>query len=129
MKNYDESVEINHNPNWSYISSYSYRILTNSGSDQTKLMRYLLNLINQQIPYIDKIYLYVKDQLESKYQLLINGREIVGIQELESPKLFIDVNENLEDYNPTKKRQVLIVFDDVAEDREANEKLSPIVTK
>ena len=28
----------------------------------------------------DKIYLYVKDPLESKYQLLINGYEKVGIE-------------------------------------------------
>ena len=28
-------------------------------------------------PDIDKIYLYVKDPFESKYQLLINGREQV----------------------------------------------------
>ena len=27
MKNYDQSVEINHNPNWLYILDHSYSIL------------------------------------------------------------------------------------------------------
>ena len=36
---------------------------------------------------------------------------------------------NLQDYNPTKKRTVLIVFDDMITDMESNEQLSPIVTE
>ena len=40
-----------------------------------------------------------------------------------------DVSENLEDYNPTKKREVLIVFDDMIADMESNKTLSPIVTE
>ena len=31
MKNYDESVKINHNPNWYYISGTSYRIVIIGG--------------------------------------------------------------------------------------------------
>ena len=45
----------------------------------------LLNLIKHQRADIDKIYLYFKDPLESKYQLLINGRVKIGI---ENPKAF-----------------------------------------
>ena len=78
----------------------------------------LLNLIKHQRPDIDKIYLYIKDPFESNYQLLITGREKVGIKRLKNPKVFIDhsqtindLYQNLEDYNPTKKRRVLIVFD------------------
>ena len=85
-----------------------------------------MNLIKHQRPYIDKNYLYVKDPFKSKYQLLINGREKVGIENLKNPKAFIDysqtiddVYENLEDYNPTKKRRVLIVFDDMIADMES----------
>ena len=37
--------------------------------------------------------------------------------------------ENLEDYNPTKTRKVLIVFDDMIAGKEANKKLSAIVTE
>ena len=33
MKNYDQSVEIDHNPIWYYISYYHYRILTASATD------------------------------------------------------------------------------------------------
>ena len=32
MKNYDESVEINHNPNWPHIPDDPYRILIIGGS-------------------------------------------------------------------------------------------------
>ena len=95
----------------------------------------LLNFKHQR-PDIGKIYLYVKDSFESKYQLLINGKEKVGIKTVKNPKAFIDysqtiddVYENLEDYNPTKKRRVLIVFDDMIADMESNKKLNPKVTE
>ena len=95
-----------------------------------------MNLIKNQQPGIEKNYLYVKDPLESKYQLLINGREKVRIKRLKNPKAFIDysqttndVYEILEDYNPKKERWVLIVFDDMLANKEANEKLRPIVTE
>ena len=41
----------------------------------------------------------------------------------------MDIYENLEDYNPTKKRRVLTVFDDIIVDIESNKKLSPKVTE
>ena len=109
MKNYDQSVEINHNPNWLYIPDYPYRILIIGGLGSGKT-HMLLNLIKHQQPDIEKIYLYVKDPFKSKYQLLINERGKVEIEKLKKPKAFIDsqtiddVYENLEDYNPTKKR-------------------------
>ena len=37
--------------------------------------------------------------------------------------------ENLEDYNPSNKRRVLIVLDDMIADMESNKKLSPVVTE
>ena len=40
MKNYDQSVEINHNPNWPYVSDHPYRILIIGVWDQTNLMCY-----------------------------------------------------------------------------------------
>ena len=44
MKIFDQSVEINHNPNWTYIPDHPYRILIIgvSGSSKTNV---LLNLI------------------------------------------------------------------------------------
>ena len=88
-----------------------------------------MNLRKHQRPHIDKIYLYVKDPLESNYQLLIDGRKKVGIENLKNPKAFIDyswaigyVYENLKDYSPTRKRRFLIVFYDMIADIESNRK-------
>ena len=57
----------------------------------------LLNLVKNQRPGINKIYLYVKDPFESKYQLLTNGREKVEINRFKSPKIFIDYSQKNED--------------------------------
>ena len=135
QKNFDQSVKINHNPNWPRIPDNPYGILIIGGSGSGKNNVLLKQKRNQQ-PDIGKIYLYVKDLFESKYQLLINGGERVGIKTLKNPKAFInysktidDVYENSEDYNPTKKRRVLIVFDDMIADMESNKKLSPTVNE
>ena len=53
MKNYDQSVEINHNLNWPYILDHLYRILIigNSGSAKTNV---LVNLIKNQDKILTK---------------------------------------------------------------------------
>ena len=111
MENYDQSFEINHNPKWPYILDHIYRILIigGSGSGKTNL---LLNLVKHLQIDIGKIYLYVKDPFESKYQLRINGRENVGIKQIKNPVSFIDyfqiiddIYQNLESYNPRKKQK------------------------
>ena len=55
---------------------------------------------------------------------------------LKDPKAFIeysnemqDVYKNIEDYNPGKKRKMLIVFDDMIADMINNNKLNPVVTE
>ena len=107
-------------------------IIGGSGSEKTNA---LSNLINNQ-PDIDKIYLYAKDPYEAKYQYLINKREKVGLDHFDDPKAFIehsndihDVYKNTEDYNPGKKRKVLIIFDDMIADMINNNKLDSIVTE
>ena len=40
-----------------------------------------------------------------------------------------DVYKNIEDYNPIKKRKVVIVFDDTMADMINNNKLNPVVTE
>ena len=67
---------------------------------------------------------------------LLMGEKKQELQKLKNPKPFIDysqtsddVYESLEDYNPTKNRRVLMVFDDMIPDMEPNKKLSPIVTE
>ena len=47
MKNYDQSVEINYNANWLYISDHPYIILIIGGSRSGK-PNVLLNLIKHQ---------------------------------------------------------------------------------
>ena len=84
MKYYDESVEINHNPNWLSISDYPHKILITAGSGSDKNV--LMNLIKNQRPDVGKFYLYIKDPFESMYQLLINGKEKVGIKKFKRAK-------------------------------------------
>ena len=95
-----------------------------------------MNLIKNQKPDdIHKICLSVKYPLKSKSQLLIKGREKVGIKFLKNTKAFTDhsqsiddVYENLGDYNPAKKSRRLIIFDDMIADMESKKK-SPFVTE
>ena len=71
--NYTNENKINYNHNWPYVPDHPYRILIIGGSGSGKANT-LLNLINHK-PDIDKIYLYVKDLYEDKYQFLISKRE------------------------------------------------------
>ena len=93
----------------------------------------LLNFINEQRD-IDKIYLYAKDLSESKYDYLIKNCENAGIKHLNDPKAFIDcsntmndVYENIDLYNPNRKRKILIVFDDMIADIMTNKKFQSII--
>ena len=137
MINFDDYTNeniIEHNSKWPYIPDDPYRILIVGGSGSGKTNA-LLNLINNQ-PDIDKIYLYAKDPYGTKYQYLINKREEVRLNHFNDPKAFMeysndmeDVYKNIEDYNPIKKRKILIVFDDMIADMISNNKLNPIVTE
>ena len=137
MINFDEYTNeniIEHNPKWPSIPDHPYRILIIGGSGSGKTNA-LLNLINNQ-PDIDKIYLCAKDPYEAKYQYLTNKRENVGLNHFNDPKAFMgysndmqDVYKNIEDYNPIKKRNVLIAFDDMIADMINNNKLNSIVTE
>ena len=137
MINFDDYTNeniIERNLNWPYIPDHPYRILIIGGSGSGKTNA-LLNLINNQ-PDLDKIYLYAKDPCEKKYQYLINKREKVGLNHFNDPKAFMEyskdmqyVYKNIEDYNPIKKRKVLIIFDDLIADMINNNKLNPKVTE
>ena len=137
MINFDDYTNeniIEHNSKWPYIPDHPYRILIIGGSESGETNA-LLNLINNQ-PDIDKIYLYAKDRYEQKYQYLINKHEKVGLNLFNDPKAFMeysndtqDVHKNIADYNPIKKRKILIVFDDMIADMINNNKLNPIVTE
>ena len=111
-----------HNEKWLYIPNHLYRILIIGGSGSGKTSA-LLHLINEQDD-IDKIYLYVKDLSEFKYdKVFIKNCENAGIHNLNDSKAFIecsntmdDVYKNIDDYNPSRKRKILIVFDDMIAD-------------
>ena len=105
-------------------------IIGGSGSGKTNT---LLNLINEQNDDIDKIYLYARDLNEPKYKILIKRREDAGIKYLINPNAFTDcsntmddVYENIHDYNSSRKRKILIVFDDLIADIMTNKKFQAI---
>ena len=120
-----------HNEKWPYIPDHPYRILIIGGSGSGKTNA-LLNLIKEQDD-IDKIYLYAKGFSEPKYQFLIKKREDVGIKYCNYPNAFIecsntmdDFYENIDDYNPSRKRKILIVFDDMIAEIMSNKKFQAI---
>ena len=105
-------------------------IIGGSGSGKTNA---LLNLIKEQDD-IDKVYLYPKDLSEPKYECLIKKHEDVGTSHLNDPNAFIecsaimnDVYQNIEVYNPNRKRKMLIVFHDMNAEIMANKKFQAIV--
>ena len=94
-----------------------------------------MNLIENQ-PDIHKIYLYAKDSYEAKYQYLINKREGFGKDHFNDPKAFIeysndmrDVYKNINSYNPNKKNEILLVFDDMIADMIHDKKQNSVVTE
>ena len=120
-----------HNPNWPQIPDHSYRILIIGGSGSGKTNS-LFNLINEE-PDIDKIYLYATDPYEAKCKFSINKNESTGLKHFNDSKAFIeysndmdDIYKNIEEYNPNKKRKILIVFDDMIADMLSNKKLNLI---
>ena len=77
-----------------------------------------------------------KIRMKKIYQYLINKNEKVELNHFNDPKAFMeysndmqDVYKNIDDYNPIKKRKVLIIFDDMIVDMINNNKLNPIVTE
>ena len=137
MINFDEhtnETKIDHNSKGPYIPDHPYRILIVGGSGSGKTNA-LFNLINNQ-PDIDKIYVYAKNPYKAKYQYLINKREKVGLSHYDDPKAFMeysndmqDVYKNIQDYNPRKNREILIVFYDMIANMVNNKKLNPIVSE
>ena len=127
--NFDYVVKENikqHIPNWQQVLVYPYKILIVrcSGSRKTNS---LFNITNRQ-PVIDRVYLYAKDtKYEAKYQFLISKRTSTGLNHFNDSKVFtehwkkmVDIYKNIEDYNPNKKRKILIVFDDMIPDMLSN---------
>ena len=64
--------------------------------------------------------MYAKDLSEPKYQFLIKKREDAGI------KMFTTML-NIDDYNPKRKRNILIIFDDMIADIMTNKRFQAII--
>ena len=65
---------------------------------------------------------------------MIKNRENVGIKHLNDSKAFIecsnttnDVYENIADYNPNRRRKILIIFDDMIVDIMTNKKIQSLI--
>ena len=121
-----------HNKKWPYIPDHPYRILVIGGCGSGKTNA-LTNLMNGQID-IDKIYLHTKDMNEPKYKYLIKKRIDVGIKHLRNSNAFIEcsnamdgVYENINNYNPNRRRKIFIVFDDMIVDIVASKKFQSII--
>ena len=78
--------------------------------------------------------MYAKDLSKPKYEYLIKNRENAGIEHLNDSKAFIecsntmdDIYENIDKYNPNRKRKILIVFDDIIADIMTNKKFRSII--
>ena len=70
--------------------------------------------------FIDKVYLYVKDPEEAKYKNFIKNRQSTGkhgrwpryvCRSIFEP--IDDVYDDINEYNPDRQSNVLIVFDDM----------------
>ena len=121
-----------HNEKWPYIPDHLYRILIIGGFGSGKTNA-LINLINEQDD-IDKIYLYTKDLSEPKYEFLIKNCKNVGIKHFNDPNTFSecsntmdDVYEKINDYIPSRKRKILVVFGDLTADIMTNKKFQAII--
>ena len=71
--------------------------------------------------------MYAKDLCEAKYQFLINKRESTGLKHFNDPKAFIeysndmqDVYKNIDEYYTDKERKILIVFDNMINNKKLN---------
>ena len=116
--NYVNENKIEHNKNYPYIPDHPYRILITGGSGSGKTNT-LINLINKR-NYIDKIYLYARDLNKPNYTYLVKKHEDVGIKHVNNPNAFLecsntmdDIYENINDYNSSRRRKILFVFDDI----------------
>ena len=85
----------------------------------------LLNLVKHQRSDVDKFFLYVK--VNESINCLSKEKGNQELNKQKNSKAFIDYSQtidaaykNIEDYNSTNKRRVLIVFDDMIAYKKAN---------
>ena len=76
----------------------------------------------------------MQDLNEPKYKILIKKHEDTAIEHLNDPNAFIgcsntmdDVYENIQNYNSSRKRKIVILFDDMIADSMTNKKFQSII--
>ena len=114
------------------IPDHPYRTLIIGGSASGKTNA-LLNLTKEQ-DVIYKTYYYAKDLNPPKYEYLIKKREDVGKNHFNDANAFNecsskmdDIYQNIDDYNPSRKRKILIMFDDMIAETMSNKKIQAII--
>ena len=130
-------VITNEDYNKDYNKKWPYRMLIIGPSRSGKTNPLCNPILRQGTDnVIDNIYLYAKDLSEPKYQFLIKKREDAGIKKLDNPSAFIeysntidDVYNNIDDYNPKRKRKILIVFADMIGDIMTNKRFQAMIKK
>ena len=79
--------------------------------------------------------MYAKDlKFKLKYETLIKNREDVGLKHFNDPNAFIkcsnkmdDAYEKINDYNPKRKIEIWVVFDNMIADIMTDEKFQAII--
>ena len=127
MFNLDDVMEKDNDKDWSYRKL----IIGPSGSGKTN---YLLNSIQKENNTINKIYLYPKDLEEPKYQFLIDKREKAGLKNSKDKNVLIEhsnttdnIYDDINDYNKKRRKNVMIVFDDIIPHVMSNKKAQQIL--
>ena len=115
-----------------YIPDHPYITFIIGGSESEKTNA-LLNFIKGQ-ENIDKIYLYAKDLSEPRHEFLIKKSADPGKQHLNDSNAFIDfsntvdeVFENVDNYNPCRKKKILVLLDEMIADIMTNKKRQAII--
>ena len=121
-----------HNPNWPQILDHLYTMLI-IGSARHGKTNTLLNLIKQQneddYNIIDKIYLYVEDPIETKYQYFIKNMKKLVLKSSKIQILLLNIQiicrMSIKILKNTAQieNKVLPVFDDMIADMISNKKI------
>ena len=79
-------------------------------------------------------FVYAKELSEPKYEFIIKKRKEVEVKYCNDPNTFIecsntvdDVYQNIDDYSPNRKRNIVVVFDDMIADIMTNKKFRTII--
>ena len=78
--------------------------------------------------------MYARDLNKPNYKYLVKKHEDVGIKHVNNPNAFLecsntmdDTYENINDYNSSRRRKILFVFDDMIADIMTNRRFQAII--